>query len=193
MASGSDTGCSAHAFFVQWTIMTPIYNASLSLYYVLVVKLGWNERKLQNIRWLFHLFPVGISLGTAIAGALLDIYGNATLWCWIVPGSVYRWAFYVSFKRKKKKYFDSVILRLYYNVSHMNIDYISHFFVFLHFICSMEYYGHVHSLSSSLACSLFIYTYENKKQKQLNGNGRQVRKRVTPILGKLCSRGFSSV
>lgn len=173
--------------------MTPIYNASLSLYYVLVVKLGWNERKLQNIRWLFHLFPVGISLGTAIAGALLDIYGNATLWCWIVPGSVYRWAFYVSFKRKKKKkYFDSVdFVPLYYNVSH--IDYISHFFVLLHFICSMEYYGHVHSLSSSLACSLFIYTYENKKQKQLNGKGRQVRKRVMPIQKKLCSKDFSSV
>jgi len=112
LASGTEATCNAHAFFVQWTIMTPIYNASLSLYYVLVVKLGWNERKLQNIRWLFHLFPVGISLGTAIAGALLDIYGNATLWCWIIPGSVYRWAFYVSFKRKKK-YFDSVILCLY--------------------------------------------------------------------------------
>ena len=96
LASGTDQTCDAHAFFVQWTIVTPIYNASLSLYYVLVVKLGWNERKLHKVRWWFHIFPIGISLATAIAGAVLDIYGNATLWCWIVPGSIYRWAFYVS-------------------------------------------------------------------------------------------------
>jgi len=88
--------CDAHAFFVQWTIMTPIYNASLSLYYVLVCVRGWNERKLHKYRYWFHILPVGISLGTAIAGSILGIYGNATLWCWIVPGSVYRWAFYVS-------------------------------------------------------------------------------------------------
>ena len=88
--------CDAHAFFVQWTIMTPIYNASLCIYYVLVVKLGWNERQLHKVRYWFHILPVGISLGTAIAGSILGIYGNATLWCWIVPGSIYRWVFYVS-------------------------------------------------------------------------------------------------
>ena len=77
--------------------MTPIYNASLSLYYVLVCVRGWNERKLHKYRYWFHILPVGISLGTAIAGSILGIYGNATLWCWIVPGSVYRWAFYVSY------------------------------------------------------------------------------------------------
>jgi hypothetical protein len=87
--------CDAHAFFVQWTIMTPIYNASLCIYYVLVVKLGWNERQLQKVHYWFHILPVGISLGTAIAGSILGIYGNATLWCWIVPGSIYRWVFYV--------------------------------------------------------------------------------------------------
>jgi len=76
--------------------MTPIYNASLSLYYVLVCVRGWNERKLHKYRYWFHILPVGISLGTAIAGSILGIYGNATLWCWIVPGSIYRWAFYVS-------------------------------------------------------------------------------------------------
>ena len=77
--------------------MTPIYNASLSLYYVLVCVRGWNERKLHKYRYWFHILPVGISLGTAIAGSILGIYGNATLWCWIVPGSIYRWAFYVSY------------------------------------------------------------------------------------------------
>lgn len=76
--------------------MTPIYNASLCIYYVLVVKLGWNERQLHKVRYWFHILPVGISLGTAIAGSILGIYGNATLWCWIVPGSIYRWVFYVS-------------------------------------------------------------------------------------------------
>lgn len=94
MASGTDLSCDIHAFFIQWTIMTPIYNASLSLYYVLVVRLGWNERKIHKVRYWFHILPVCISLGTAIAGLVLNIYGNASLWCWIVSGSVYRWAFY---------------------------------------------------------------------------------------------------
>ena len=100
LASGTDPLCDAHGFFVQATIMTPVYNAALSLYYVMVVKMGWNESKIKKLRWWFHVFPLAIGLGTAIAGQVLQLYGNATLWCWISPSSgneqwnLYRWAFY---------------------------------------------------------------------------------------------------
>mmetsp|Transcript_26721 Transcript_26721/g.49147 ORF Transcript_26721/g.49147 Transcript_26721/m.49147 type:complete len:315 (-) Transcript_26721:305-1249(-) len=95
LASGNDRTCAAQGFLLQAYVVAPIYNASLSLYYVFVVKLGWNENKLKKVRWWFHVFPIGIGLGTAIAAMALNIYGNATWWCWISPEwDLYRWTFF---------------------------------------------------------------------------------------------------
>ena len=103
MASGTQGTCSAQGFFVQMGIGTPLYNASLSLYYFLVIMLGWNERKMRKIEVWLHAVPNVITIGTSIAGATIlnteghmGLYHNSNLWCWIAPPAhpAYRLIFY---------------------------------------------------------------------------------------------------
>lgn len=95
LARGNDQTCAAQGFFVQANITSPLYNASLSVYYVAVVKFGWKEDRLKRVRLWFHVVPISIGLGTAIASAALGIFGNSNWLCWIAPEwMVYRWALF---------------------------------------------------------------------------------------------------
>mmetsp|Transcript_9157 Transcript_9157/g.25765 ORF Transcript_9157/g.25765 Transcript_9157/m.25765 type:complete len:312 (-) Transcript_9157:70-1005(-) len=100
LASGNDQTCLAQAFLVQFSLAAPVYNASLALCYVLIVKCGWNETKLKKLSLYLHLAPLVLGLGTAIAGIPLNLYGNASFLCWISSQGgnpfwfQYRWAIY---------------------------------------------------------------------------------------------------
>ena len=84
LAGGNDATCSAQGFFVQLTVGTPLYNASLATYYFLVVHLGWKEYQLREVEWALHWLPNAFALVTAIAAAATGSYGNSKIWCWIV-------------------------------------------------------------------------------------------------------------
>jgi hypothetical protein len=61
-------------------------NSSLAIYYLLVVKFGVSEERLRyNIEPAMHLMAVAFGLISATAGVFLDLYNNASLWCWIAP------------------------------------------------------------------------------------------------------------
>jgi hypothetical protein len=61
-------------------------NCCLAVYYLLVVGFGVSEERLRyNIEPAMHLLAVAFGLLTAIAGVFLDLYNNASLWCWIAP------------------------------------------------------------------------------------------------------------
>jgi hypothetical protein len=92
-AVGNNTTCRVQGFFTQLGVCSSFYNASLSTYYWLVVVRGWREDKLRKIEWLLHGIPMAWALVSAIVGLVLDVYGNATLWCWVsVEHEVFRWA-----------------------------------------------------------------------------------------------------
>ena len=95
-AVGTDATCRLQGFFTQFGISSSFYNASLSIYYVLVIRYGWKEHQIQRIEPLLHGIPILWALGTSIAGLPLNIFGNANLWwCWISPKQdVYRWSFF---------------------------------------------------------------------------------------------------
>lgn len=94
-AVGTDTTCTLQGFFTQLGICSSFYNASLSIYYVLVIVWNWNDSQLRKVEWMLHLVPILFAVTTATAGVLLDIYGNATLWCFIsAEHDPYRWAFF---------------------------------------------------------------------------------------------------
>ena len=102
-ASGTTRTCTVQGFFLQIGIANPLYNLSLSVYYLAAIHWSWGEEKLRKIEPYFHLGPLGWGIGTAIAGIPLQIFNNANLWCWIAdhPGrnehtAPYRWGiFYV--------------------------------------------------------------------------------------------------
>jgi len=111
---GTPQTCTAQAFFIQLGIITPFYNAILSLYYYLTIRREWKE---EDFKWkveiLGHVVAISFGLGTSIAGLIMKLFNNSVVWCWIAPypsgcgsgpdqepcvrgknSAVLRWAFY---------------------------------------------------------------------------------------------------
>jgi hypothetical protein len=94
-ASGTVATCRLQGFFIQFGISSSMYNASLSLYYLLVVRYGWKEIKMKRVEPFLHGIPITWALCTAITALLLDLLGEANLWCWIDnKNDTFRWAFF---------------------------------------------------------------------------------------------------
>ncbi|KAG7371986.1 hypothetical protein IV203_018129 [Nitzschia inconspicua] len=116
-ALGTTATCSAQGFFLTLSVAVPIYNALLSLYYVLVINYRYSDDTLK--RWVepaMHTAAGGWAFFTALYSAFTGLLNNANLWCWIAPlpqgckdsrrygeeancvrGDnwwIYRWAFY---------------------------------------------------------------------------------------------------
>lgn len=79
---GNTRTCTAQGFFLQLAIIAPLYNASLSLYYLLMIRYGWVERRLKKLRWPIQICVLTFGIGAAVAGLFLTLYNNALLWCW---------------------------------------------------------------------------------------------------------------
>ena len=116
-ASGTTGTCSAQGYFLTLSVAVPIYNAMLSLYYVLVIIYKYPDQRLRVwVEPAMHLIAGGWAFGTATVSAGMGLINNANLWCWIAPypqgcldswryGSegncergdnawIYRWGFY---------------------------------------------------------------------------------------------------
>mmetsp|Transcript_30691 Transcript_30691/g.55627 ORF Transcript_30691/g.55627 Transcript_30691/m.55627 type:complete len:340 (-) Transcript_30691:3940-4959(-) len=116
-AVGNQQTCSAQAFFAQFSISTVMYNASLAIYYVLVIVKGWFDDDIVKIEPLLHGNAIVWGLGTALASLGLNLFNQVGWDCWISAaplgcqeswnspdgtttcargdnGSLYQWAFY---------------------------------------------------------------------------------------------------
>ena len=116
-AVGNGGSCIAQGFFSQLSLTTAMYNASLSVFYLLQIGFGWKNAKIRRkVEPFLHGTSVTIGLGTAIAALPLRLYNNDYWECWISPfptdcqeswknggetdcirgdnASLYRWVFY---------------------------------------------------------------------------------------------------
>ena len=100
-AVGTTTTCTIQGFFTQFGIASSFYNASLSIFYLLVIRYGWKDDRIRRLEPLFHCLPISWGLITAIVGLPLTLFNNATLWCWIASyqdrgesAELYRWLFF---------------------------------------------------------------------------------------------------
>lgn len=84
-AAGNEATCRIQGFFIQFSIASQIYVASIGAFYILAIKYGWKEKHFTRWGPLFHIIPMGVGLGSAITITVLDIVGPANLWCWIAP------------------------------------------------------------------------------------------------------------
>eukprot|EP00584_Thalassiosira_punctigera_P007922 CAMPEP_0172535842 /NCGR_PEP_ID=MMETSP1067-20121228/7677_1 /TAXON_ID=265564 ORGANISM="Thalassiosira punctigera, Strain Tpunct2005C2" /NCGR_SAMPLE_ID=MMETSP1067 /ASSEMBLY_ACC=CAM_ASM_000444 /LENGTH=453 /DNA_ID=CAMNT_0013320799 /DNA_START=364 /DNA_END=1725 /DNA_ORIENTATION=+ len=85
LASGTTQTCTAQGFFNELgNLATPLYNASLCAYYVLVVRDGWMEDHIRTKAepWM-HLVPATIAFTIAILGIPFTLYNNSGWLCWI--------------------------------------------------------------------------------------------------------------
>lgn len=114
--SGTRASCTAQGFFIQFGIATPLYNAALAFYYLLIIRYQWKEKRMKRAEKYLHAVPLVWASGTSLASLGLTLLNNANLWCWIssVPLSckgsyrnngvndcergnnswIYRWAFF---------------------------------------------------------------------------------------------------
>ena len=84
-ASGTTQTCTAQGFFNELgNLATPLYNASLCLYYVLVIRNAWVEERIRTKAEPFmHALPITIALTIAILGLPFKLYNNSGWLCWI--------------------------------------------------------------------------------------------------------------
>mmetsp|Transcript_25725 Transcript_25725/g.60120 ORF Transcript_25725/g.60120 Transcript_25725/m.60120 type:complete len:547 (-) Transcript_25725:76-1716(-) len=84
-AVGNQATCSAQGFFVQFSMGTVLYNATLSVFYLLSIRFRWSPQRVaaKAEPWL-HAVPVLFAVGTAIAGVPLGLYNYARFMCYVV-------------------------------------------------------------------------------------------------------------
>mmetsp|Transcript_29179 Transcript_29179/g.44118 ORF Transcript_29179/g.44118 Transcript_29179/m.44118 type:complete len:415 (-) Transcript_29179:152-1396(-) len=94
-AQGTQALCTAQGFFIQTGIATPMLNAMLSIYYLLIVRYKWKEHEIKKLQKYFFGIPFIWALATASVSVGLSLFQGANFWCWIAPlPSQYRWIFY---------------------------------------------------------------------------------------------------
>lgn len=85
-AVGNTATCEAQGFLIQFGFGVPLYNCSLCLYYLLVIR--HNMRETFLARWIepaLHAFALVPAVGFAVAGLCLDLFNNAGSFCYISP------------------------------------------------------------------------------------------------------------
>lgn len=85
-AYGNTASCNAQGFFLTLSSAVPLYNAMLSLYYVLVIKYNYTDRRLRSfVEPAMHTFCFLWAFVTAVYSVAAGLINNADLWCWIAP------------------------------------------------------------------------------------------------------------
>jgi hypothetical protein len=85
-ATGNTATCTAQGFFLTLSVAVPIYNAMLSLYYVLVINYRYTNSQLrQRVEPIMHGIAFFWAFGTGLYSALAGLFNDANLWCWMAP------------------------------------------------------------------------------------------------------------
>mmetsp|Transcript_23828 Transcript_23828/g.35189 ORF Transcript_23828/g.35189 Transcript_23828/m.35189 type:complete len:263 (-) Transcript_23828:763-1551(-) len=83
LASGTTATCTAQGFFNEFGNMTtPLYSASLCVWYLMFLKYGWKEKDCRKYEFAFHVVPIVVGLSMAVVGLPFDLYNNAGYLCW---------------------------------------------------------------------------------------------------------------
>lgn len=85
-AVGNVATCEAQGFFLTLSVAVPIYNAMLSIYYILVINYRYTNTMLKKrVEPIMHFVAFFWSFGTASYSLATGLFNNANLWCWIAP------------------------------------------------------------------------------------------------------------
>lgn len=100
---GNDATCKAQGAIVQFSIASVVYNACLSVYYLLIIKFNWKENQTRGLEKFFHFISLAFGLATSSTALALDLYHPADWDCWIAPTpegekanlvNILRWCFF---------------------------------------------------------------------------------------------------
>ena len=76
-ASGNAASCNFQGFFLQLAIGAPLYNCSLALFYVMIIKYRWSAERLLWLEGWVHTFILIFSIGSSILMLFLGQYNQS--------------------------------------------------------------------------------------------------------------------
>lgn len=74
LSAGNRATCSYQGFMLQLAVGAPLYNSSLALFYLLIIKYRWTDQNLAPIEIWVHFFILGFSIGTSVLLLPLEQY-----------------------------------------------------------------------------------------------------------------------
>jgi hypothetical protein len=88
LSTGNRTTCNFQGFLLQLAIGAPLYNCTLAMYFLLMLKYRWTEKQLLIVERWAHLGILGFSLGTSILFLSLELYNPTGQICWVIGDPV---------------------------------------------------------------------------------------------------------
>jgi hypothetical protein len=84
LASGTVQTCTAQGFFNELgNVATPLYNASLCVYFARKIRDGWSEDEIHDKNEKnMHLVPVIVASTISVLGLVFQLYNNSGWLCW---------------------------------------------------------------------------------------------------------------
>mmetsp|Transcript_53216 Transcript_53216/g.79028 ORF Transcript_53216/g.79028 Transcript_53216/m.79028 type:complete len:389 (+) Transcript_53216:78-1244(+) len=82
---GNTATCSAQGLIMQLGLATPLYNAGLSFFYLLIIRYGLKERRLEQLERWVHVGILLFVLTTSLVCLSLGLYNPSYSACWIAP------------------------------------------------------------------------------------------------------------
>jgi hypothetical protein len=84
MSAGNVTTCNIQGFLLQFGLGAPLYNSALAVYFLLIVRYRWTDRKLIILEHWVHVFILGFSFVSATVLIPLEFYNYSGAVCWII-------------------------------------------------------------------------------------------------------------
>jgi len=83
---GNQQSCDAQGFLIQFVNSSNMMlMVSLQVQYILVIKYGWSDRKLDKLKPYFLSLPLGFGALTATVSLVLKLFNPAYWDCWLMP------------------------------------------------------------------------------------------------------------
>lgn len=84
-ASGTQLTCTVQGWFTQFSISAIFYSGFLAFHYLLVIRMGWTERRLRDARLalIIHLCSISVGVLTSSISAGLGLLNPIGWDCWI--------------------------------------------------------------------------------------------------------------
>jgi len=84
LARGTTASCNFQGFLLQLAVGAPLYNSSLALFYLMVIKYNWTNGRLQAVEKMVHAAILIFSIGTSILLLPLTQYNHIGAVCWVI-------------------------------------------------------------------------------------------------------------
>ncbi|GKY92002.1 hypothetical protein MPSEU_000171800 [Mayamaea pseudoterrestris] len=82
---GNTKSCAFAGMFTTFGVVPTMYNASLSIYYLLRIRHGWTPTQLRKVETWLHIVPWVWGVCIVVASLSLKLFNSGYFECWLAP------------------------------------------------------------------------------------------------------------